>query len=105
MGETRAVRLRYTPRALIELDEILAYIAAHSPQGARRVKTLIQAITMLLSLRPHSGRRTSNRRLRRIAATPYPFLVFYEVTDDEIIIHAVRHGARNPASMPGEGAS
>jgi plasmid stabilization system protein ParE len=32
---------------------------------------------------------------------PYPYLVFYEVTDEEIIVHAVRHGARDPGSMPG----
>jgi toxin ParE1/3/4 len=32
---------------------------------------------------------------------PYPYLVFYELTDTEIIIHAVRHAARNPSGMPG----
>lgn len=97
------MRLRYTPRALSELDEVLAFITEHSPKGARRVYKRIQAITMLLLVHPCSGRRTSNPRLRRIAVTPYPYLVFYEVMHDEIIIHAVRHGARDPASMPGEG--
>jgi len=29
--------------------------------------------------------------------TPYPYLIFYEATDAEIIIHAVRHGAREPS--------
>jgi len=28
-------------------------------------------------------------------------LVFYEATDTEVIIHAIRHGARDPAGMPG----
>ena len=82
---------------------MLTYIAEHSPQGARRVQTRIRAITALLLLHPHSGRRTTNQRLRRITATPYPYVIFYEVTDEEVIIHAVRHGARDPASMPGEG--
>lgn len=31
---------------------------------------------------------------------PYPYLVFYEATETEIIIHAVRHAARNPSEMP-----
>jgi toxin ParE1/3/4 len=32
-----------------------------------------------------------------MTTTPYPYLIFYEATDAEIIIHAVRHGARNPS--------
>jgi plasmid stabilization system protein ParE len=83
------------------LEEVLTYIAGRSPQGARRVHARIQVITHLLLQHPYSGRRTSNPRLRRIAATPYPYLIFYEPTDDEIIVIAVRHGARDPASMPG----
>jgi hypothetical protein len=34
-------------------------------------------------------------------ASPYPYAVFCEASDDEIVIHAVRHMPRNPASMPG----
>jgi toxin ParE1/3/4 len=28
-------------------------------------------------------------------------LIFYDVADDEILIHAIRHAARNPSGMPG----
>jgi hypothetical protein len=31
-------------------------------------------------------------------ASPYPYLIFYEVTGDEIVIHGVRHSARRPSS-------
>jgi toxin ParE1/3/4 len=33
-------------------------------------------------------------------ASPYPYLIFYQATDDEIVIHGVRHSARHPSSMP-----
>jgi plasmid stabilization system protein ParE len=46
------------------------------------------------------GARTSSKRLRRLIARPYPYLIFYEVSDDEIVIHGVRHSARRPSSMP-----
>lgn len=46
------------------------------------------------------GKRTEDPTIRRLTAFPYPYLVFYEVTGTEIIIHAVRHGARDPLSMP-----
>jgi len=36
-----------------------------------------------------------------MTVSPYPYLIFYEVTETEIVIHAVRHGARDPSSMPG----
>ena len=34
--------------------------------------------------------------MRRIVVTPYPYLVFYRVAADEIVIHGVRHAARKP---------
>jgi plasmid stabilization system protein ParE len=62
----------------------------------RRIKTLIER----LPDNPLIGKRTEDPTIRRLTAMPYPYLIFYEVTDAEIIIHAVRHGARDPSSMP-----
>jgi len=95
------VRLRYTLPALADLSAILDYIAARSPQGARRVQSRIKALTDLLLQYPHIGRRTNDPPIRRMPTTPYPYLVFYEATDTEIIIHAVRHAVRDPSGMPG----
>jgi toxin ParE1/3/4 len=94
------VKLRYTLRGAAELDEVLAYIEARSPEGARRVRKRIQVIINLLLQHPHAGQLTSKGRLRRITASPYPYLIFYRATEDEIVIHGVRHGARRPSSMP-----
>ena len=79
---------------------MLAYIEARSPRGARRVQRRIQVVINLLLQHPHAGRLTSKRRLRRIIASPYPYLIFYQATENEIVIHGVRHGARRPSSMP-----
>jgi toxin ParE1/3/4 len=78
------VKLRYTVPAL-----------------AKRVQRRIQAVIELLLLYPFLGVRTGDPVIRRMTAMPYPYAVFYEVTGDEIIIHAVRHAARDPSSMPG----
>lgn len=95
------MRLRYTLPALADLASILDHVAAHSPQGARRVHARIRALTDLLLIYPKIGRRTEDPAIRRIPTTPYPYLVFYEVAETEIIIHAVRHAARDPSGMPG----
>ena len=94
------MKLRYTLRAAAELDEVLIYIASQSPQGARNVQTRIQTIINLLLEHPGAGQLTSKGRLRRMVASPYPYLIFYQMTGDEIVIHGVRHSARNPSSMP-----
>jgi plasmid stabilization system protein ParE len=95
------MRLRYTVPALADLDAILNYIAARSPQGATRIHARIETVIGLLLTHPRIGVQTDDPTIRRINTAPYPYLVFYEATDEEIIIHAVRHGARHPASMPG----
>jgi len=95
------MRLRYTVPALADLNAILDYVAASSPQGARRIHARIRATTNLLLSHPRIGVRTDDPTIRRINTAPYPYLIFYEITVDEIIIHAVRHGARDPSSMPG----
>ena len=95
------MRLRYTQPALADLDAVLEYIALHSPHGAARVHTRIQVILDLVLSHPHIGARTDDPSIRRINASPYPYLIFYEIADDEVIIHAVRHGARDPSGMPG----
>jgi addiction module RelE/StbE family toxin len=95
------VKVRYTPPALADLEAILNYVTEQSPQGANRIKARIQAIERLLAQHPLSGVRTRLPWLPRISVSPYPYLIFYEVADSEVIVHAVRHGARAPPSMPG----
>jgi toxin ParE1/3/4 len=94
-------RLRYTLPALADLESVLDYIAARSPQGARRVQTRIRTVIDLLTQHPFIGTRTNDPAIRRMTASPYPYLIFYETTDAELIVHAVRHATRDPSGMPG----
>jgi len=94
------LKVRYTPDAIADLREVLAYIKKQSPQGARKMQARIQRLINLTLDHPQMGARTSSKRLRRLVARPYPYLIFYEVSDDEIVIHGVRHSARRPSSMP-----
>jgi toxin ParE1/3/4 len=95
------MRLRYTLPALADLEAILDYVSARSPQGAAHIHERIQAVIGLLLTHPHIGVLTEDPAIRRVNTSPYPYLIFYEVGEDEVIIHAVRHAARDPSSMPG----
>ena len=95
------MRIRYTPRAFRELQDIFAYIDDHSPLGGRSVKSRVHAIIELIASHPHSGRRIGERGLRRIAVFPYPYLIFYRVLAGDIVIQSVRHAARDSLRGPG----
>jgi plasmid stabilization system protein ParE len=95
------LRIRYTRPALADLKVVLGGISFHSPNGARRVQSRIQAFIELLADHPFIGARTDDPSIRRLSTPPYPYLIFYEVVRDEVIIHAMRHASRDRSSMPG----
>lgn len=100
MGEVRVVTIRFTRPALNDLKTVTAFLEARSPQGARHVRQRIKAAIARLEHQPWIGRQTPDPTIRRLSTTPYPYLIFYEVSDRGVIVHAVRHGARDPDSMP-----
>ena len=89
--------IRYTLPALADLDRLLAYVAQRSPQGARHVLDDIRKTERLIAQFPQAGRATRRRMIRRIKVLRRPYLMFYQPTG---IGHAIRHGARDPATMP-----
>ena len=96
------MKLRYTRLALADLDGLADYIGPRSPVGLRLVRQRIKTLIEKLPAYPLLGKRTDDPTIRRLTASPYPYLIFYEVTDAEVIIHVVRHGARDPRTMPGQ---
>jgi toxin ParE1/3/4 len=102
VGQTRLVRLRYTLPALADLSSILDYIAAHSPQGARNVQARIQLIIDLLLTHPNIGTRMDDPTIRRMTASPYPYLVSMKrrrprsSSMPSVMRHAIHPGCRAP---------
>jgi addiction module RelE/StbE family toxin len=90
------VKLRFTKRAVRQIEEIIDAITLESPQGARRVRERMQSITTLLIEHPQIGQQTDVAGIRRMLVSPYPYLIFYRVTEDAVIVQRVRHAARDP---------
>jgi plasmid stabilization system protein ParE len=82
------------------LTECLITLPGIPRKGARRVHERIRSIIDLILRHPEIGQTTSRPGMRRIIASPYPYLIFYRATTDEIVIHGVRHSARRPSSWP-----
>lgn len=86
--------VRYNRRAVRDLFEIADYVRTHSPASAERVKTRIEGLINGLSDFPHQGSPTDEPEIRRLVATPYPYLIFYRIKSGTVIILHIRHGRR-----------
>jgi toxin ParE1/3/4 len=90
------MKVRYRERALLDLEEISAYISERSPIGAINVLAAIHAAVRDAALNPLGPRQTSDPEVRVKIVRRYLYKIFYIVADDGIEILHVRHGARRP---------
>ena len=88
------MKIRYTETALIEIDEIFAYISERNPAAAARVVARLERMIRNLGDFPEMAQRTSEPGVRRMPLGPYPFIIFYTIESDEVVVLHVRHGAR-----------
>ena len=88
------MRVRYTPRAFSDLDDIRTYIHERSPVSAQRVVAVIERIVSRLADFPESGQRSDELDVRVIYATRYPYRIYYRVAGDDVLILHIRHAAR-----------
>ena len=88
------MKLRYTPRAKLDLAEIHDYIAQENPQAARRVILLIRKAAETLPQNPQIGRPGRIVGTRELTVGRFPFMISYCVDSEEIQILAVVHTAR-----------
>ncbi|MEH2527886.1 toxin ParE1/3/4 [Bradyrhizobium sp. AZCC 2176] len=85
----------------MQIEKALDYIEAESPQGANHVRERIQALFHLLAQHPHAGQATDLPGVRRLTLSPYPYLIFYRVTNGEVIVQRMRHTSRRSRSASG----
>lgn len=91
------MRVRYTRRALGDIDSIYSYIAADNPKAALAVEFVIRQTVDLLANFPHLGVKTTRSpEFRGIKAGRYPYRIFYRIRGDEVWVVHVRHMARRP---------
>jgi toxin ParE1/3/4 len=90
------MKVHYSKSAVADLIAIADYIVEHNPRAAEEVEKRIRASIGQLETFPFSGRPTDDPDIRMFPIVRYPYLVFYEVADGEIVIHRIRHGRRKP---------
>ncbi|MCR6644081.1 MAG: type II toxin-antitoxin system RelE/ParE family toxin [Terricaulis sp.] len=85
--------ITWSPRATREFRAIVSYLEKRSRAGASRVTSRILKRVDDLLLIPEQGAPVG-RGTRRLEVTRTPYLVFYRVMDDEIVLIGIVHGKR-----------
>ncbi|HEX3440273.1 MAG TPA: type II toxin-antitoxin system RelE/ParE family toxin [Pseudolabrys sp.] len=89
------MNVRFSRLALAELEDILSDLAQKDIGAAERFHARIQQITERLGQFPNSFQEVAERPgIRRVPLLRYPYLVFYRIFDEEVIVLRVVHGAR-----------
>jgi plasmid stabilization system protein ParE len=86
----------YAPRALHDLHDIAAYLHERHSSGMRRVLAAIRSSIDTLEFFPKIGRLSNDVGHHRLPVLHYPYVVFYRISGEEILILHIRHTSREP---------
>ena len=87
------MRVRYTPEAFSDREQIIEYPGERSTAGARNVAASIRKTAAQLKDYPKSRYRTDDPDVRVIFVARYPYKIFYRMRDEVEILH-IRHTSR-----------
>jgi antitoxin ParD1/3/4/toxin ParE1/3/4 len=97
---TAGRRFDLHPLAAQDITDIWTYIAADSPQAARRVREEILAAIRALVPFPNRGHKRTDLTSRPLRFTVVrEYLIAYAPDEKPLWVVAVMHGRRNPRVM------
>jgi len=91
------MKIRYRRKALLDIENIHAYIERHNPRAATEVVARIRDAADRLGLWPHLGHIGQAPGTHEWVVVGSPYIIVYEVDEgaDEVIVIAVLHGAQD----------
>jgi addiction module RelE/StbE family toxin len=89
------MRIRWTPEATADLEQIGDHIARDNPEAAlRTVRSVFDRINDLSTF-PHRGRPGSEKGTRELVLAPLPYICAYRVVENIVQILHVWYGAQD----------
>lgn len=89
------MRIRWTPVAASDLDQIKDYLIERHPDLAQPTVVKLYAAVLSLKRMPNRGRPGRERNTRELVLAPMPYIVAYRVRGDAVEILHIHHGARD----------
>ena len=94
------MKLRWTPRAVADLEEISDYLIAVSPQAWEHLLLRVERLTEAILDFPLMGKAGLVPGTREFVLSGTPYILVFELKDDSVVILSVRDGRmRLPPSL------
>ncbi len=90
------MRVRYTPRAFADREEIFEYLSRRSPRVAREVKRFVKQRVASLVNSPRRSPMVKEFGVYAHWLGRYPYIIYYRIVGGEVWIIHIRHVAREP---------
>jgi toxin ParE1/3/4 len=89
------MRIRWTPAAAADLEQIKDYLTEHNSQFAE--STVLELYETIYSLKssPHRGRAGREEGTRELVIALLPYLVAYRIKEQTVEILHIFHGAQD----------
>jgi toxin ParE1/3/4 len=90
------IRIAFTRRAKLDLDELIAYIGEENPKAAVTIASRIRERIRLLREHPEIGRRGRWPGTRELVVDRTPYIVAYRIDTGRTRVEILRilHGAQ-----------
>jgi len=88
------MKVRYTNTALVEIADLLRYVAAHNREAAGSVADEIKRTVVHISAHPKLARVVYKGDVRAVPVGRYNYRIFYMLGTNGIIIRNVRSAKR-----------
>ncbi|MGA9565361.1 MAG: type II toxin-antitoxin system RelE/ParE family toxin [Candidatus Korobacteraceae bacterium] len=86
------MKLRWTPRAVTDLEEISDYLMVAAPQAWRHLLKRLERLTDALLDFPLMGKAGLVKGTREFVLAGTPYILVFQLKDDAIVIVSVRDG-------------
>jgi len=88
------MRIRWTTNAADDLARIVERIRPHNDEAALNVaRTIYNGIASLQDF-PNRGRKGLAENTRELVFPPWPYIVVYEIWEDQLHILRIRHASQ-----------
>ena len=88
------MKVRYSAAALSDVHDILDYIARDNAAAATAVAMRLEQLVARIGEFPRMGYAVDEGGVRVVPIGRFPYLVFYTVEGENVVILHVRHAAR-----------